>query len=76
MIRKIIQVKIEEYVLHIPREYLNKEIEILILPFENISKTEYRDDILLNKINKTAGILKKRNIDPVKWQNEIRSEWD
>jgi predicted RNA binding protein YcfA (HicA-like mRNA interferase family) len=24
----------------------------------------------------TAGILSKRNIDPIKWQKKIRSEWD
>jgi len=76
MIRKIIQVTSDEYVLHIPMEYINKEIEILILPFENVSRTQYQDDFISDKIKKTAGILKKRNIDPLKWQNEIRSEWD
>ena len=26
--------------------------------------------------SKTAGLLSSRGIDPVAWQNEMRSEWD
>ena len=76
MLREIIKSNSEEYILHIPKEYLNKRIEILVLPFENESKDSF---IYTNKnknIKKSAGILKKRKIDPIKWQKEIRSEWE
>ena len=33
MLREIIKPKSEEYILHIPKEYLNQEVEILVLPF-------------------------------------------
>jgi hypothetical protein len=33
MLREIICPQIEEYMLHIPPEYLNKKVEILVLPF-------------------------------------------
>ena len=59
MLRKIIQARSEEYLLHIPKEYINKKIEILVLPFENESKNSNQDIII-----KTAVIIKNRNIDP------------
>ncbi|WP_323586881.1 hypothetical protein [Aliarcobacter butzleri] len=75
MVREIIKPENEIYQLHIPKEYINKRIEILILPF---SYNEERK--ILSKNNEdiffqTAGILKNKNIDPLKWQNEIRNEW-
>lgn len=33
MVREIIKPTGQEYTLHIPKEYLNQEVEILILPF-------------------------------------------
>ena len=33
MLREIIKPQTEEYILHISKEYLNQEIEILVLPF-------------------------------------------
>jgi len=76
MIRQITALKNDELILHLPKEYLNKTIEILIFPvedeeiFQNI--ISYSDDILKN----TAGLFKNRNIDPVKWQKDIRNEWN
>jgi hypothetical protein len=40
------------------------------------SADEANADDRQNIIKKTAGILSKRNIDPIKWQKKIRSEWD
>ena len=73
MLRKILKVKSKEYLLNLPTEYMNKTIEILVLPLENEEKEK---DIKLKHIEKTAGILKDKNIDPVEWQRKIRSEWD
>ena len=75
MVREIIKPISEVYNLHIPKEYLNKRIEILILPFsynEKDENIEQNDDVF----KKTSGILKNTNIDPVKWQEEIRDEWN
>ena len=75
MVREIIKPVSEVYNLHIPKEYINKRVEILILPFSYNEKNEVmeqNDDIL----KKTSGILKNTNIDPLKWQEEIRDEWN
>ena len=75
MVREIIKPVSEIYNLHIPKEYINKRVEILILPFsynENDKNIEQNDNVL----KKTSGILKNTNIDPLKLQEEIRDEWN
>ncbi|HFS85515.1 MAG TPA: hypothetical protein ENK72_02735 [Epsilonproteobacteria bacterium] len=47
------------------KKYHDKVMELL-------KEKEATDDIF----DKTAGILKGKNIDPVKWQREIREEWE
>lgn len=70
MIREIVTPTNTNLYLKIPEEYLNKQIEILVLPlFEQPKKAE-----VLEVFSKTAGILKNRKIDPQKWQSEIRSD--
>ncbi len=75
MLRQIIKPKTEKYLLNIPKEYLNKRVEILVLPYENSEDTDMPKKST-GIIAKTAGILKNKNIDPVKWQRKIRNEWD
>ncbi|MDD5399895.1 MAG: hypothetical protein PHQ93_01730 [Sulfurimonas sp.] len=74
MVREIIKPTSEFYNLHIPKEYINHEVEILILPFsydkELNSKRTQNDDTF----SKTSGLLKSKNIDPLKWQEEIRND--
>lgn len=41
MVRKIIKPTSENYNLHIPKEYLGKNVEILILPFDYDDKENY-----------------------------------
>jgi len=74
MIREIIKPTSTEYIVHIPNEYIDKEVEILILPIgkeENIQK-EVNKELFLS----TAGILSQKGIDPIKWQQKIRNEWE
>ncbi len=73
MIREIIRPQGKTYTINIPEEYINKEVEIIMLPvrLERIH-LEQRADI----VRKTSGILSDKKIDPVSWQREIRSEWD
>ena len=37
MLREIIKPTKEDYILHIPKEYINTRIEILVLPYPNMS---------------------------------------
>jgi len=77
MIRKIIKPSSEYYNVHIPKEYMDKRVEILVLPFDDESE-ENNQETNENKklLEKTAGLLRSRNIDPVKWQQGIRTEYE
>jgi len=49
------------------------------LDSKGLNITEYKTDNKNSKydiLEKSAGILANQNIDPLKWQEEIRSEWD
>ena len=73
MIREIVRPTSTEYIIHIPEEYLDNEVEILVLPIntESVENKETNE----NYFTATAGILKVKGLDPVKWQQEIRNEW-
>ena len=56
------------------KQQYDKQIEILILPFFEINKSEENEaviDFSEYKIDAFSEIE-----DPVEWQNEIRSEWN
>jgi len=75
MVREIIKPKDNEYTIKIPAEYINRRIEILILPYpEDDSIAPHNSGVDI--IKKTAGLLAGKNIDPVEWQRKMRSEWD
>ena len=75
MLREIITPQSNEHIIHIPQEYINTKVEILVLPF-NDSLTKNVKENNKNIFLKTSGLLKSKNIDPLAWQKEIRSEWD
>jgi len=75
MIREIITPRNCEYTLQIPKEYIDREIEILILPFD-YTKSKKNKKIKKDIFSKTAGIFTSQNINPIEWQNSIRDEWD
>ncbi|MDD5271807.1 MAG: hypothetical protein PHU14_03720 [Methylovulum sp.] len=75
MLREIITPQVQEYTVRIPIEYLNTKVEILVLPFAD-KETDEGSDKANDSIRKTAGILSAQNIDPLKWQKEIRGEWE
>lgn len=74
MMRKIIYPTQKEYTLQLPKEYLNQRIEILVLPYDEINEPKTQDD--KEFMRATPGLFAYEKIDPVKWQNEIRTEWD
>ena len=72
MIREIVTTTNTNFTLKIPKEYVNRQIEILILPLFNENKIKKTK--ILEVFSRTAGILKDKKIDPLKWQREIRSD--
>jgi len=74
MLREIIKLTTDFYGVHIPKEYINQEVEILVLPFSYSNRQEIEDNMIYDVFSKTSGILKSKNIDPIKWQEEIRGD--
>lgn len=70
MLRQIVKPTTQHYDLQIPKEYINKEVEILVLPF--LHSEDEGKNISDEIFEKTFGILKSKNIDPIKWQEDIR----
>ncbi len=72
MIREIVEPQSEKYILDIPKEYINKKIEILVFPLDlDIDESSKKViDFSRYKVNAF------KHIDPLKWQHEIRSEWE
>jgi len=73
MLRQIIKPTSEFYNLHIPKEYINQEVEILVLPFS------YPDKYVENKIKTTqkslAGALHKY-ANPILIESEKDIAWE
>ena len=46
------------------------------LSIVNGHKKQTLDKLEKDIFSKTAGILTSQKIDPIAWQNEMRSEWD
>lgn len=70
MIREIIKPQQEEYTIHIPKEYLNTEIEILILPFS------YRP-IKVSNAKNSATMVSLQEVSMLKtWDNSEDEAWD
>ena len=74
MLRMIIKPDSNSYNIEIPKEYINTEVEILVLPF-TYDKTIMVKQNDRSIFKKTSGILK-NNIDPMQWQKDIRSEYE
>ena len=75
MLREIVIPRKRDYVINIPAEYINKKVEILVLPIDNESIMEPLSDNC-DIIKKTSGFLISRNFDPLEWQKSFRAEWD
>jgi len=73
MVRKIIKPQSEEYLLHIPKEYIDTEVEILVLPMSDESTTSVltlsQKEVLESRIK---SFHEDRNIGRT-W-NDIKSE--
>jgi hypothetical protein len=76
MLREIIKPSSEKYMIQIPKEYIDKEVEILVLPFV------YEDNIKTKKVkNKfnpeefyNASNISKKDIDD--YLKSVKEEWN
>ena len=76
MIRLIIKPTKKKYLIELPEEYMNKEVEVIVFPLQSYdNKGKIKNDIG-QLMKKTMGILAKRNIDPLQWQKKIRNEYE
>jgi len=73
MIRSIIVPTSETYEIKLPKEYLNKQIEVLVFPIGKSPKEipEHTTDTL----NKAFGIIEGSELTPVAFQRQIREEF-
>jgi hypothetical protein len=55
MLKEIIHPKTQEYLLHIPKEYLNTEIEVLLIPLKEMHSIS--NNRVIERINKTPEVL-------------------
>ncbi len=75
MLREIVIPTSENYSIHIPKEFVNNKAEILVFSLEDNDKGIYQSS-METVLSETFGILEKHPVDAVKWQREIRKEWD
>lgn len=55
MLKEIIHPKTQEYLLHIPKEYLNTEIEVLLIPLKEMHSIS--NNRVIGITNKTSELL-------------------
>ena len=60
MLKEIIHHKTQEYLLHIPKEYLNTEIEVLLIPLKEMHQIS--NDRIIERSNKTPEELSSQKI--------------
>ncbi len=71
MYREIIRPTNQRYIIEIPKEYLNEEVEILILPFSSFDRERKRK---LNNIDPM--ILMQSSSMQHTWDNSDDEAWD
>jgi len=69
MLREIIRPTSENYNIHIPKEYINTEVEILILPFSTLN------DKIINKEDNEILAFSNHSANNIKeWQDDREDE--
>jgi hypothetical protein len=69
MIREIVKPKNQDFVIHLPDEYLNQELEILVFPIN--TKKEKNSSITSN----LSGILKNSKIDEEDYKKHLEKKY-
>ncbi|MGZ8556380.1 MAG: hypothetical protein ACXWVX_08385 [Sulfuricurvum sp.] len=79
MLREIIRPTSEYYNLHIPKEYINHDIEILVLPFtypKNRFETDLKQEhkLLAGSLNKYANPSLIENEKDIAWEQVAKDK--
>ena len=74
MLREIIRPTSENYNVHIPKEYINQDIEIIILPYLYKDNTVHSKNEFDPKKFYNSSYSSKTDID--RYLNNSKSEWD
>jgi len=69
MIREIVKPKSQDFVIHLPNEYVNQDLEILVFPIQ--VKKEKQISITEN----LSGILKNSKIDEKDYQKHLENKY-
>ena len=62
MHREIITPQSGEYTVHIPKEYINTKVEILVLPFSMQNEIQKNEDNVLSQLEKIINTKSKNSI--------------
>ena len=62
MHREIITPQSDEYTVHIPKEYINTKVEILVLPFSMQNEIQKNEDNALSQLEKIINTKSKNSI--------------
>jgi len=73
MYREIIKVTSEDYMIKIPKEYLNQEVEILVFPFSYIKKEKTRE---FNMKTISPIMILQTSAMKRTWDNSEDEAWD
>ncbi len=75
---QVIQLKVNDNYLQLILSML-KSLKSGIIEDLSVIKNETKhtsNNVESDIFSKTSGILSSHNIDPIEWQNSMRSEWD
>ena len=74
MVKKVIVPENENHVLTIPKEFLNKKVEIILKLHK--SKDKKTKDKIKKLFQKKKVKVFEEIEDPLKWQKKLRDEWN
>ena len=69
MIREIVRPKSQDFVIRLPDEYLNQDLEILLFPINSKKDKKY------SITNSLSGILKNYNIDEEDYKKHLEKKY-
>ncbi len=69
MIREIVRPKSQDFVIRLPDEYVNQDLEILVFPINSKKDKKY------SITNNLSGILKNYNIDEEDYKKHLEKKY-
>jgi len=69
MIREIVRPKSQDFIIHLPNEYVNQDLEILVFPINS------KKDKKFSITNSLSGILKNSKIDEEDYKKHLEKKY-